>query len=132
METPCSWAEVIRGRAPLNEAAVASVEDRLTLFPLTESDPAGIESGDERLVGLLRDIGSHYPLVIVDVGPLGAEDQHPFAAASECPVNAAIVVRDLRFTSERKALATAEQLQQSGIPAVGVAENFKEPGEADA
>jgi Mrp family chromosome partitioning ATPase len=71
-------------------------------------------------------------LVIVDVGPLGAEDRNPFAGVDGCPVNAAIVVRDLRFTSERKALATAEQLQQSGISAVGVAENFGETGETDA
>jgi len=125
MDTPCSWLEVIAGKAPLNEAAVASVEDRLTLFPLAGSEDVQIESGDGRLPALLAEISSHYPLVIVDVGPMAAEDQHPFVDAERCPVDAVIVVRDLRYTTEKKAAATAEQLQQGGIQAVGVAENFK-------
>jgi hypothetical protein len=60
------------------------------------------------------------------VGPLGAEERHPFAGDDVCPVNAAIVVRDLRYATERKAIATAQQLERTGIPAVGIAENFVE------
>lgn len=125
METPCSWLEVIAGKAPLDEAAVASVEDRLTLFPLAGSEDIQVQSGDKRLLALVKEISSHYPLVIVDTGPLAAEESHPFADTNKCPVDAAIVVRDLRYTTEKKAAATAEQLQQSGIQAVGIAENFK-------
>ncbi len=125
METPCSWLEVVAGKAPLDEAAVASVEDRLTLFPLAGSEDIQIESGDKRLLALVQEISSHYPLVIVDTGPLAAEECHSFADTNRCPVDAAIVVRDLRYTTEKKAAATAEQLQQSGIQAVGIAENFK-------
>lgn len=124
MEIPCGWSEVLRGAAPLHEAAVASVADQVTLFPLREELPAALEPGDPQLQALLLEIATHYPLVLVDVGPLGAEDRHPFAGDDGCPVNAAIVVRDLRNTTEHKALATARQLQHSGIPAVGIAENF--------
>ena len=125
METPCCWLEVVAGKAPLDEAAVASVEDQLTLFPLARSEDVQIQSGDRRLLELVQEISSHYPLVIVDTGPLGAEECHPFADADECSIDAAIVVRDLRNTTEKKAAATAEQLQRSGIQAVGIAENFK-------
>ena len=125
METPCSWLEVITGKAPLDEAAVTSVEDRLTLFPLAGAGDVRVQPGDRRLLALIEEISTHYPLVIVDTGPLGAEECHPFADADQCPVDAAIVVRDLRYTSEKKAAATAKQLQQSGIEAVGIAENFK-------
>jgi Mrp family chromosome partitioning ATPase len=125
METPCSWLEVIAGKAPLAEAAVASVEDRLTLFPLAGAEDIRVQPGDRRLLALVEDISTHYPLVIIDTGPLGPEECHPFADADQCPVDAAIVVRDLRYTSEKKAAATARQLQQSGIEAVGIAENFK-------
>jgi Mrp family chromosome partitioning ATPase len=75
----------------------------------------------------LRRISGHYALVIVDVGPLTSEDSHPFADCQPCPVDAAIVVRDLRNTTEKKALATAEHLQRTGVAAVGIAENFGTP-----
>ncbi len=126
MEIPCGWSEVLRGKAPLNEAAVASVADHLTLFPLTDTESVDVEPGDAGLLSLVQEISTHYPLVVVDVGPLGAEDRHPFASDEDCPVNAAIVVRDLRFTTEKKAIATAQRLERSGIPAVGIAENFVE------
>lgn len=125
METPCSWLKVVAGKAPLHEAAVASIGDHLTLFPLAGLEHVQIRNGDRRLVALVEEISSHYPLVILDTGPLGAEDCHPFADTDNCPVDAAIVVRDLRHTTEKKAAATAEQLQQSGVQAVGIAENFK-------
>ncbi|MCL4203241.1 MAG: hypothetical protein KJ000_12125 [Pirellulaceae bacterium] len=125
METPCGWTEVLAGKAPLNEAAVASVEDRLTLFPLKSPGEPPIQDGPRRLSQIVTKISAHFPLVIMDTGPLGGEDHPLFADGDECPVDAAIVVRDLRFTTEKKALATAGRLQQSGIAAVGIAENFE-------
>jgi Mrp family chromosome partitioning ATPase len=125
METPCGWTEVLAGKAPLNEAAVASVEDRLTLFPLKTPGESPIQDGQRRLSQIVSRISAHFPLVIMDTGPLGGEDHPPFADEDECPVDAAIVVRDLRYTTEKKALATAGRLQQSGIAAVGIAENFE-------
>ncbi|MCH5374613.1 MAG: hypothetical protein JJ992_11605, partial [Planctomycetes bacterium] len=125
METPCGWMQVLQGDALLHEAAVASLEDQLTLFPLKPDDASSVEVGDERLIQILRRISVHFPLVVVDTGPMVAESRHPLAGEEGCPVDAAIVVRDLRHTSEKKALATAERLLQSGIAAVGIAENFE-------
>jgi len=122
MDTPCSWQEVIVGKAPLNETAVASIEDRLTLFPLARSEY--VDMPDKRLTSLLNNVSRHYPLVIVDVGPLEAEDPQPFSGADTCPVDAAIVVRDMRSTTGQKTAVTARKLQESGIQAVGIAENF--------
>lgn len=126
METPCGWLQVVAGKAPLSEAAVSSLEDRLTLFPLTCAEDPEVVPGDPSCVELLQTIAAHYPLVIVDTGPLGSDGRHLFAADDECPIDTAIVVRDLRNTTEKKALATAESLQRSGVPAVGIAENFRE------
>jgi Mrp family chromosome partitioning ATPase len=125
METPCSWLEVVAGKSPLNEAAVSSLEDGLTLFPLTGAEDLEAEAGESQLTGVLRTIASHFPLVIIDTGPLGSDERHPFASDEDCPIDTAIVVRDLRNTTEKKAIATAELLQRSGVPAVGIAENFR-------
>jgi Mrp family chromosome partitioning ATPase len=126
METPCGWLQVVADQAPLSETAVSSLEDRLTLFPLTGSEDLEVVPGDPSCVAVLQTIAAHYPLVIVDTGPLGSDGRHLFAADEECPIDTAIVVRDLRNTTEKKALATAESLQRSGVPAVGIAENFRE------
>jgi Mrp family chromosome partitioning ATPase len=127
METPCSWLEVVAGTSPLSEAGVSSLEDGLTLFPLANSEDLEIPPGDEPLTAVLRAIAAHFPLVIVDTGPMVADDRHPFASGDDCPIDTAIVVRDLRNTTEKKALATAQLLQRRGVPAVGIAENFRDP-----
>lgn len=124
MEPSCSWLETVAGRSPLDEAAVSSLEDGLTLFPLIGSEDSGTPADDPRLTDVLRTIAAHFPLVVVDTGPLTADGRHPFSTGGACPVDTAIVVRDLRNTSQNKTLATAERLQRSGVPAVGIAENF--------
>jgi Mrp family chromosome partitioning ATPase len=131
IETPCGWREVVTGKAPLSEAAVSSLEDHLTLFPLTSAEAAEVTAGDPACVAVLQGIARHYPLVIVDMGPLGSDGAHLFATDEACPIDTAIVVRDLRNTTEKKAVATAESLLRGGVPAVGIAENFR-AAEGDA
>jgi len=126
METPCSWLEVVAGKSPLNEAAVASLEDGLTLFPLTGAEDHQMQAGDPPWAAVLRTIATHFALVIVDTGPLGSDGRHPFLTDGTSPIDTAIVVRDLRNTTEKKTLATAALLQRSGVPAVGIAENFRD------
>ncbi len=125
METPCSWLEVVAAHGSLQEAAVRSIEDHLTLFPLTGMESVDMQPGDGRLIMFVRRISAHYPLVIIDTGPLGRDERHLFESDAACPIDTAIVVRDLRSTQEQRALATAERLQLGGIQAVGIAENFR-------
>jgi Mrp family chromosome partitioning ATPase len=124
LETPCSWLEVLAGKAALREAAVASVEDHLTLFPLIRAEEAATAAQDGRFAAVLRQMSTHFPLLIMDSGPVTDDSLDPFRERDDCLIDTAIIVRDLRNTTEKKALATAQQLQQSGIPAVGIAENF--------
>jgi Mrp family chromosome partitioning ATPase len=124
MEIPCSWLETVQRRAPLQEAAVSSIEDRLTLFGLTYAESGSTAGDHAQLVKLLESVSKHYPLVIVDAGPLDSEGGRLFAEQTVCPIDTAIVVRDLRNTAFESALGAARRLQQSGIQAVGIAENF--------
>jgi Mrp family chromosome partitioning ATPase len=124
IETPCSWLEAVLGKSPLKEAAVASLEDGLTLFPLTIGEDLAVPTADPRWNVVLQAIAMHFPLVIVDTGPLGSDGRHPFSTDADSLIDTAIVVRDLRNTSEERTLATAARLQRSGVHAVGIAENF--------
>ncbi len=127
METPGTWLAVVAGKSPLSEAGVASLEDGLTLFPLTQAESPETPPDAPALRAVLRAIAAQFPLVIVDTGPIANDDHHPFADGHDCPIDTAIVVRDLRNTTERKTLATARLLQRRGVPAVGIAENFRDP-----
>lgn len=125
VETPCGWLDVLQQKSPLNEAAIASVDDGVTLFPLSGEGTGGVQLDDERVVALLERISANYPLVIIDSSPLSAEQLHPFVRYKRNPIDAAIIVRDLRYTTAKKAITTAEQLIDSGVEAVGIAENFR-------
>jgi Mrp family chromosome partitioning ATPase len=125
METPCGWTEALAGKASLNETAVTSIEDRLTLFPLSPPSEPPVCLADCRSGQILRRIAARFPLVIIDAGPLGSDDSPLFAGQEHCFIDAAIVVRDVRHTSEEEVLVTARRLQHSGIAAVGIAENFE-------
>jgi polysaccharide biosynthesis transport protein len=125
METPCGWTEALAGKTSLNEAAVTSIKDRLTLFPLSPPSESPVCLGDRRPSRILRKIAACFPLVIIDSGPLGSDDDPLFAGEEDCFIDAAIVLRDVRHTSEEEVLVAARRLQHSGIAAVGIAENFQ-------
>ena len=125
LESPCGWTEVLAGKATLNEAAVTSVEDRLTLFPLNGPGPIPHASKERRSSQVMRAISARFPLVIIDAGPWDAQDPLTVPDDQDCLVDAAIVVRDLRRTEQEEAVRTARRLQANGIAAVGIAENFE-------
>ncbi len=125
LEPPCGWTEVLAGKATLNEAAVTSVEDRLTLFPLNGPGSVPHALKERRPSQVMRAISARFPLVIIDAGPWDAQDPLTVPDDQDCLVDAAIVVRDLRRTEQEEAVRTARHLQANGITAVGIAENFE-------
>jgi Mrp family chromosome partitioning ATPase len=75
----------------------------------------------------LRAASQGVDLVILDLGMVDGWGGPVFGGPEQCPVNAAIVVRDMRHTSSQQTEATAARLRRSGIEAVGVAENYVPP-----
>jgi Mrp family chromosome partitioning ATPase len=63
-------------------------------------------------------------LVIVDAGPVDSTLDTLGDEPEACPVDTAIVLRDVRRSSEVQTLRAAERLRTRGVPAVGIAENF--------
>jgi hypothetical protein len=62
--------------------------------------------------------------VIVDLGPLSPGSEPLFPAGESCPLDAAVVVRDLRYASLAETKAIGQRLHAAGLEAVGIAENF--------
>ena len=129
LETSCGWEDVVVGDLPLAEAAVASLDDRIVLLPLTDdATKRSFALSDARVSQLLRDAADWFDLVIIDAPSLAIAERRLFEAGTSCPIDAAIVVRDLRHTSEEQALTAAARLRASGVTSVGIAENFVERG----
>jgi Mrp family chromosome partitioning ATPase len=117
--------DVLSGRMSLAEAIVESVEDSLALLPL-RAPLAATESALKYLLQDLQSLRGHYDLILLKMGPLG--DGNPTGSlvvrwlASQ--IDTAVVVRNVCGTDAQLCNTVCDRLQESGVAAVVVAENF--------
>jgi Mrp family chromosome partitioning ATPase len=90
---------------------------------LRSEDDSDIGLRDPRVVEMLTQLNERFDLVVLDCGPL-VDDNKFLEGGESCPLDAAIVVRDMRTTSVEDCHATVGRLLQYGLEAVGIAENF--------
>jgi Mrp family chromosome partitioning ATPase len=99
------------------------MEDGVALVPLEGEQGPRIGLRDPRTVQFIDRLSAEFDLVVLDCGPL--VDENKFLEGGDaCPLNAAIVVRDMRTTSEDDCQATVARLLNHGVEAIGIAENF--------
>ena len=116
-----SWLDSVRTDLPLEEAAVHSNADSLTLIPLLDrEDEPAMEPTDLRR--LLRKLQSSFDLVIVDCGP------SEVSSVTLC--DTALIVRDMQRTKALEVETLAIALRRGGLHGVGVIENFCQPRSA--
>ena len=131
LEITHGWQDAALGHIPLSEAAVKSLADNITVLPLEiTSARRTLSLADPRVTATLRAAAATFELVIIDLGPLGPGEGIAFPPGEKCPLDATIVVRDLRFASTSESQDVGERLYEAGVEAVGVAENFVAQEEA--
>lgn len=119
------WTEVISEALPIEEAAVSSITDRLTLVPLL----AGA-AGRANLLRLpqfqqfVAELSESCDLVIVDLPPLDSKALPTARPGHASPLDAVLLVRDVRQTTVEQLREARRRLDASGLPTVGVIENF--------
>jgi Mrp family chromosome partitioning ATPase len=125
LEVAYGWQDAALGRIPLSEAAIKSLHDGVTALPLESAlVTRGLSLADPRVTATIRAAAATFELLILDLGPIGPGEQLAFPPGEPSPLDAAIVVRDLRFATATESGTLCESLQDSGIEAVGIAENF--------
>jgi Mrp family chromosome partitioning ATPase len=125
LEIHHGWQDAATGLVPLSETAIRSLADNVTVLPLEASAArTGLALTDPRVTATLRAAAATFELVIVDLGPLAASDELLFPADEACPLDAAIIVRDLRYASAAESENIGQRLMAAGVEAVGIAENF--------
>lgn len=125
LEIAFGWQDAALGKVPLSEAAVKSLADNITVLPL-ETSAAGrsLSLADPRVTATVRAAAATFELLILDLGPLAPGEELAFPPGERCPLDAAIVVRDLRFATASESEDIGRHLQDAGVEAVGIAENF--------
>jgi len=120
------WEEVLAGRLPLAEAVVESLEDQVALLPWCTSGKSDLEPaipGDP--AASIETLGSHYDLVLVDLGRARESERNPPLFRSDRPwIDAAILVHHVRKTPQSEVNHAKARLRRAGIAEVAVVENF--------
>lgn len=120
------WDDVMLAHLPLEEAGVLAIEDRFTLLPALRARPAAELYGGRKVHKALARIGSQFDLAVIDLGPIVEDVQGPYASIDNCPFDAVVLVRDLRWTTESQLAEAAGILESLETPILAVIENFAE------
>lgn len=123
LDVASGWQEASMGKISLAESAVFSVDDRLTLLPLT-GDAEKFSLKDRRVQAVLKEASRLFDVVLIDLGPLDEMGDDAWSSVNRPPIDAAIVVCDLRQHNLDHVREAAVKLQAAGVEAVGIAENF--------
>lgn len=122
LDIESDWLDAIRAGEPLEEVAIASIQDRFTFIPLL--DESSHSQRDQvtpleidRLVESLR---GKFDLVLFDAGPISSPVTRRLAAS----LDSCFMVKDKRQTQDEDIATAAQMLKQLGIKGVGLIENF--------
>jgi len=120
------WSEV--ESSLLKETAVASLEDGMTLIPLTRDQANDLED-QHRLSDILRQAARLYDVVLVDFGALYHDETVAQISDRFRAVDVAIVVNDLRQRDiekgeDQQIETVVSELNEAGLRGVMVAETF--------
>ena len=120
------WQDCLFENVPLNEIAIHSIADNITLFPLTSvvSQPQ-MHANLHRMAKLIRRITNAFDMVFIDANRLNLEQRDMVGVAQESVVDAAIVVVDTELSIKEKVDTAVSILQGMGISSIGLVENFQ-------
>jgi len=125
LEVEHDWCDWLAGEVSLEEVAVHSLEDQLTVFPLKPGDDL-MEVADRRLrmVDMLTQLADSFELVIVDTSCLTSAGKVVSGLAEAGILDAAIIVADRRQNDPQRIEEAVGLMQTAGIESIGIVENF--------
>ena len=125
LEIDSDWRAAIIEQMPLEEVAVHSIADQLTLVPLHKPEqPDQLLASDQRIAAMIRELADSFDLVIVDVGPVQAKSALITNLAREAIFDAAMIVVDRRRTTQQSVDSAVMRVRHAGVTSIGIIENF--------
>ena len=126
LDSQHGWQDCLFENIPLNEIAIHSIADRITLFPLTSViSQQQVHANLHRMAKLIRRIANAFDLVFIDANRLNLEQRDMVGVAQETVIDAAIIVVDTELSIREKVDSAVSILQAMGISSIGLVENFQ-------
>ncbi len=120
------WQDCLFENVPMQDIAVNSIADRITLFPLTSViSPQQVHANLHRIAKLVRRIANAFDMVFIDGSRINLEQRDLVGVAQESVVDAAIVVTDTELSIKEKVDSAVSILQEMRISSIGLVENFQ-------
>ncbi len=114
------WVDAIRGGLPIDQIAVHSVQDGVTLIPLVPAKQESSAATADEVGQLMDAVQERFDLAIID-GPTSAMPRiQQFAPL----VDTVVIARDATRTDVQTINELSYRLQESGVKGVGIVENF--------
>ena len=120
------WQDCLFENVPLHDAAIHSIQDNVTLFPLTSViSPQQLHANLHRMAKLIKRISTAFDIVFIDANRLNLEQRDMVGVSQESIVDAAIVVVDTELSIKEKVDSAVGVLQGMGLSSIGLVENFQ-------
>jgi len=120
------WADCLFENVPLHETAIHSIQDGITLFPLTSVISAQeLHANLHRMAKLIKRISTTFDIVFIDANRLNLEQRDMVGVSQESVIDAAIVVVDTELSIKEKVDSAVGILQSMGLSSIGLVENFQ-------
>ncbi len=119
------WKTAILNQLPLEEIAVHSIDDQVTLVPLNGPiDQSEMAASDNRIEFMLHELSASFDLVIVDMGHMSSPRSLVNSLGSRGVISAVVAVVDHRCADAQQIDHCLRRIRQSGVASIGVVENF--------
>ncbi len=126
LEVAHGWEEAIAAGLPLEEAAIHSLEDRITLLPIRDPAKALQLAPDHpKVQNILKRLAESFDMVIVDSQHLSHPSSRLVGSGIDTPIHAAVLVVDRVQGDEAIVEDCMRRLSRQGIESVGIVENFQ-------
>lgn len=119
------WRSAILHQLPLEEVAVHSIDDQVTLVPLLNPISHHELSADDDRIGLMmHELSESFDLVIIDAGRMDSARSLVTILGERGIINAAVAVVDHRSSTPDRIELCLRRIRQAGIASIGLVENF--------
>ncbi len=123
LDLEVDWHEAVARQVPIEEVAVHSVDDQVTLVPLLARLNAP-QLNEQNVALMLRELSQSFDLVIVDLGHMASSRNMVATLGDLGALNAVIAVVDRRNITPERIESCLRQIRQTGVASIGLVENF--------
>jgi Mrp family chromosome partitioning ATPase len=125
LEIAQGWNDAIMEGLPLEEIAIHSIEDQITLIPLTANETSPkLAHIDRYIAAVLERLRESFDLIVIDATFINSLDNRLIGTEANETIDAMILVTDGRNEDQQRIETAVRRIKNLGISSVGIVENF--------